>query len=250
MGRRRSLGVSKMDQEQNTLKITSVLSDPTRFSIYQYVSRQRGKVTAQEIADQFNIHPNVARLHLTKLEDVKMIISETLKSGKGGRPSRLYTLSDEVIQLQFPFRDYQRLAKMAVESLSQLGEQGIEALKKMGYKYGRESAELYVQHFHLNIAQASIEEKIKIIDQIAINQGLNPEIEYNKELDEIEFSIYNCTFKELMSEHSGSLCAMHHELFKGIFSLFLGDHILKDNSKLTDPTSKACSYAVMKLNVN
>ncbi|WP_227938527.1 helix-turn-helix transcriptional regulator [Alkalihalobacillus deserti] len=236
-----------MEQEQNTLKITSVLSDPTRFSIYQHVSRKRENVTVQEIADQFSIHPNVARLHLTKLEDVKMIISETQKTGKGGRPSRFYKLSNEVIQLQFPFRDYQRLSKMAIESLFGLGDVGLDALHKVGYKYGRESAELYVQELQVDIATLSMEEKVRMIEEIAINQGLNPEIQYVKEKDEIEFSIYNCTFKELMTEHSVSLCSMHHELFKGIFSLFLGDHILKDNSKLTDPKAKACSYAVVTL---
>ncbi|GAE36301.1 helix-turn-helix transcriptional regulator [Halalkalibacter akibai] len=238
-----------MEQEQNTLKITSVLSDPTRFSIYQYVSTQRSKVTVQEIADQFSIHPNVARLHLTKLEDVKMIISETLKSGKGGRPSRFYSLSDEVIQLQFPFRDYQRLAKMAIETLNELGDVGVSALKKMGYKYGRESAELFVDQFKIDLSILPLEEKIKLIEQIASNEGLNPEILYNKEKEQIEFSVFNCTFKELMTEHSNSLCVMHHELFKGIFSLFLGDHILKDNAKITDPKSKACSYAVIKVNL-
>lgn len=237
-----------MEQEQNTLKITSVLSDPTRFSIYQYVSKKRENVTVQEIADQFSIHPNVARLHLTKLEDVKMIISETQKTGKGGRPSRFYKLSDEVIQLQFPFRDYQRLSGMAIESLASLGDIGLEALNKVGYKFGRECAELYVHQFQIDLTTLSIEQKVKMIEEVAIHQGLNPEINYVKEKEEIEFSIYNCTFKELMSEHSVSLCSMHHELFKGIFSLFIGEHILKDNSKLTDPKAKACSYAVVKIN--
>ncbi|MFC0470972.1 helix-turn-helix transcriptional regulator [Halalkalibacter kiskunsagensis] len=233
--------------DQNTLKITSVLSDPTRFSIYQYVTKLHGNVTVQEVADQFNIHPNVARLHLTKLEDVKMIVSETQKTGKGGRPSRFYKLSDEVIQLQFPYRDYQRLAQMSLESLIELGDSGLEALKKIGYKYGRESAELYVRQFQFDMTNSTIEEKVRMIEQIAINQGLNPEITYVEDKDEIEFSIFNCTFKELMSEHSVSLCSMHHELFKGIFSFFLGEHILRDNMKITDPQAKACSYSVVKL---
>ena len=80
-----------MDQ---VLKITSVLADPTRYEIYQYITRKHQEVTVQEIADAFHIHPNVARLHLTKLEDVNMLVSETKKTGKGGRPSRLYRLSD------------------------------------------------------------------------------------------------------------------------------------------------------------
>ena len=47
-----------------------------------------------------------------------MLKSETKKTGKGGRPSRLYVLSDDVIQLQFPFRDYQLLARIAFNSFT------------------------------------------------------------------------------------------------------------------------------------
>ena len=67
---------------EQTLKITNVLSDPTRYYIYQYVTQKHDEVTVQEIADNFNIHPNVARLHLSKLEDVNMLVSETKKNRK------------------------------------------------------------------------------------------------------------------------------------------------------------------------
>lgn len=67
---------------EQALKITGVLSDPTRYYIYKYISQKHNYVTVQEIADEFNIHPNVARLHLSKLEDVNMLKSETKKLGK------------------------------------------------------------------------------------------------------------------------------------------------------------------------
>ena len=117
---------------EQTLRITSVLADPTRYYIYQFILNNHREVTVQDIADKFEIHPNVARLHLSKLEDVKMIVSESKKTGKGGRPSRLYRLSDEVIQLHFPFRDYKLLAKIALQAISSLGAQGNEALTQAG----------------------------------------------------------------------------------------------------------------------
>src|SRR5690606_36252719 len=117
---------------EQTLKITNVLADPTRFYIYQYIVKKNTDVTVQEIADEFNIHPNVARLHLTKLEDVNMLVSETKKTGKGGRPSRLYKLSADLIQLNFPYRDYQLLSKIAIEMMSSLGEIGKQALEITG----------------------------------------------------------------------------------------------------------------------
>lgn len=67
---------------EQALKITGVLADPTRYYIYKYISQKHSYVTVQEIADEFDIHPNVARLHLSKLEDVHMLKSETKKTEK------------------------------------------------------------------------------------------------------------------------------------------------------------------------
>ena len=72
------------------LKITSTLADETRFQIYDFMLQQKRAFTVQEIADQFQIHPNVARLHLTKLAEIKVITADFVKKGKGGRPGRVY----------------------------------------------------------------------------------------------------------------------------------------------------------------
>ena len=65
-----------------------------------------------------------------------MLKSETKKTGKGGRPSRLYVLSEDVIQLQFPFRDYQLLARIAFNSLLSLGAAGEKRYTKQGNNSG------------------------------------------------------------------------------------------------------------------
>ncbi|MBU8908986.1 helix-turn-helix transcriptional regulator [Desertibacillus haloalkaliphilus] len=233
--------------EQQTLKITNVLSDPTRFSIYQYVSRQREDVTVQAIAEQFNIHSNVARLHLTKLEDVNMLESETKKNGKGGRPSRFYRISDEVINLQFPYRDYQKLAGMAVEALVSLGDEGQAALTALGHKYGKEAAKEFLARTSQKLEELTVEEKVSCIEKIAINQGLNPDIEFDEKRQTIDFKIYNCTFKELVKEYTGALCNMHNQMLKGIFEYFFGDVNLKENHLMTDPEQRACSYSTVLL---
>lgn len=58
------------------LKITSTLADETRFQIYEYMLQQKKAFTVQDIADKFNIHPNVARLHLTKLSEIHLITAD------------------------------------------------------------------------------------------------------------------------------------------------------------------------------
>lgn len=40
---------------EHTLKVTNVLSDPTRFNIYQFMIQNRKEVTVTEIAEHFDI---------------------------------------------------------------------------------------------------------------------------------------------------------------------------------------------------
>ena len=65
---------------ENTLKITSTLADPTRLSIYQYMVQYQKDVSVQDIANHFHIHPNVARPHLSKLEEATVITSQLNKT--------------------------------------------------------------------------------------------------------------------------------------------------------------------------
>ncbi|ERI06871.1 helix-turn-helix transcriptional regulator [Aneurinibacillus aneurinilyticus] len=232
--------------ENETLKLTSVLADPTRFSIYQYIVANHRAVTVQEIADQFDIHPNVARLHLTKLEDVNLLNSASEKTGKGGRPSRLYSLSDQVISLQFPPRDYQLLANIAIETLISLGEAGQKALYEMGRKFGHEAARQAIEKERTSISEMNTEEKIASIHRLVLAQGLNPEIELIGEQN-LRFRVYNCTFKEAASKNPQSICRMHHALLLGIFETYFGENIslIEENSMLTG--CKSCDYTMLRL---
>lgn len=165
---------------KQVLKVTNVLSDSTRYYIYQYISKKHDDVTVQEVADEFHIHPNVARLHLTKLEDVNMLVSETKKTGKGGRPSRLYRLSQDVIQLQFPFRDYQLLSQIALDTLLSLGEAGNKALYETGKKFGKELLERHLLNAAMTEDELSFEEKANIAKEAFAAAGLSPKFEVNK----------------------------------------------------------------------
>jgi predicted ArsR family transcriptional regulator len=233
--------------EQQTLKITGVLSDPTRFSIYQYVSKQHRDVTVQEIADAFEIHANVARLHLTKLEDVNMLISETKKTGKGGRPSRFYRLSAELISLQFPYRDYQKLSEIAIDTLLDMGQAGEKALIQTGRKFGYEVARTYLQGLNKNVDKLNNEDKLDHIKIVALQQGLNPEMHYNKETHEVNFRVYNCTFKELVPDR-GSICKMHQALINGFFDFFFGEISLDKTISMSSGVEySSCSYKTLIL---
>lgn len=226
---------------EQTLKITSVLSDPTRFYIYQYITKNHKEVTVQEIADNFDIHPNVARLHLSKLEDVHMLVSETKKTGKGGRPSRAYRLSDDIIQLNFPFRDYQLLAKILIQTMMTLGEQGKEALFTTGKLFGRELIENHLPQTVDAPEELSFEQKINILRDASTTAGFYPDFEVNKEKSKIYFRIFNCPFKEIAFKNNDSVCGMHMAFLKGMFEVLFTDVELIEKENMTNGC-ETCSY--------
>lgn len=200
---------------ENTLKVTNVLSDPTRFNIYQYIIQHHKPVSVLEMADRFNIHPNVARLHLSKLEEIRVVRSHLERTGRGGRPSRLYELSDNVIELNFPHRDYKLLSSIAIESLMELGETGKTALYETGRKYGEEVME---QSGQIDQNDLSIDQKILLLEDAGTMLGMYPKFEYHQETNSISFQVNNCPFKELVEKNQQTVCHLHHAFLEGMFT--------------------------------
>lgn len=226
---------------EQTLKITGVLSDPTRYKIYHYITKRHKDVTVQEIAEQFEIHPNVARLHLSKLEDVYMLVSETKKTGRGGRPSRLYRLSDDVVQLNFPFRDYKLLSKIAIRTMMSLGEEGKKALYLTGKQMGIEMMEQEMARQRVLNEQLNFDQKIAIMKNAATIAGFYPELEVNEDQTKIYFQIFNCPFKEIAVEHHDAVCSMHIEFLKGMFeSLFDNIELIEKENIISG--CESCTY--------
>lgn len=227
---------------EQTLRITNVLSDPTRYYIYQYIVKKHREVTVQEIADHFEIHPNVARLHLSKLEDVKMVVSESKKTGKGGRPSRLYQLSNEVIQLQFPARDYQLLATIALQALSTLGDPGVEVLSKTGKIYGQELIHKILHQHTTDLGNLSFQEKVNLLNEAAIAAGFSPEFEATEKEDKILLHVFNCPFKELAISDSHVICSMHNAFLLGMFEVIFKNVELIESNNMFEHQCEFCAY--------
>lgn len=69
-------------------RTAKVLSLPTRAAILSMLLRS-GPRTVKEIADEFQIHPNVARAHLDLMSEAGFLMTETRRRDKG-RPAKVY----------------------------------------------------------------------------------------------------------------------------------------------------------------
>ena len=91
-------------------ELSAVLADDTRYRIYRAIAERPGEdVTVADIAERFDLHPNVARMHLSKLEQAGFLATDLRRTSGGGRPAKLYRLSDLVVTFGFPPRRYELL---------------------------------------------------------------------------------------------------------------------------------------------
>ncbi len=74
--------------DDSATRTAKVLSLPTRAAILTYLLRT-GPKTVKEIADHFQIHPNVARAHLDLMTEAGFLATETRRQTKG-RPAKVY----------------------------------------------------------------------------------------------------------------------------------------------------------------
>ena len=118
---------------------TAAFGDPTRREIYLFAREQERGVTAGEVAERFELHPNVARHHLDKLAaggylDVQV---QRLEHPGAGRPSKRYRVTTKQTGFEFPARRDDLLIRLLVRTLQMVSQEQAEAMaEQVGYEYG------------------------------------------------------------------------------------------------------------------
>ena len=121
-------------------ELSAVLADDTRYSIYRAVAEHPGAdVTVVDVAEQFGLHPNVARMHLSKLEQAGFLVTDFRRTSGGGRPAKLYRLSEMVVTFGFPPRRYELLSAPRPRALAAGGtrDDAMRVCREAGAAEGR-----------------------------------------------------------------------------------------------------------------
>lgn len=206
---------------EDTLDITGALGDPTRYAIYRAIVDAAGDpLTVSQVAKEFSLHPNVARMHLQKLVDVGLVVTDTRRSKGGGRPARIYMLSRRVANLQFPPRDYQLLATLALDVISGLTAKEPELLDRVGGALGREEGQRALRRDGLDPTRDEVDALIEGLRRTAVDLGLYPHIERRSD-GTVDFEVRNCVFRELSSRHPSLVCRLHTAMLQGLVEEFL-----------------------------
>jgi predicted ArsR family transcriptional regulator len=225
------------------LDLTGALADPTRYGIYQVIVEAAGEpLTVIQVADRFNLHPNVARMHLRKLVDVSLVRADTRKSKGGGRPARIYRLSNQGANLQFPPRDYRTLAALALQAVTAQDGDPADALELAGTEFGREEGRRGLKRDDLDPKHCSLDQVLESLSSTLVLLGLFPRIERQAD-GHIDFEIRNCVYRELSAQFPGLVCRLHTAVLRGM----LEEYLLGMQVEAKAPTStddSSCSFLV------
>lgn len=198
--------------------MTAVLADDTRFGIYRSIAERPDEpFTVAEVAERTGLHPNVARMHLSKLEQAGLLSTSLRKAGTGGRPAKLYGLSGQVATFAIPPRRYDLLAGLALEVLSENGDTAV--VDRVCRSGGREVALQY-------LAERGLEPPLRghplaaSVQEIAEDQGLMPDANWRS--DGLYVEIRNCVFGGASGCNHEMTCSIHGSFLMGLIDALGG----------------------------
>ena len=205
-----------MDPEH---ELTKILADDTRYGIYRSIAESRCvALTVADVAARFGLHPNVARMHLNKLEEAGFLDSSLRRVKGGGRPAKLYTLGTRVASFAFPPRRYELLAALALAGLATAGDLG--ALQRVCREIGRDEGRRFLKSV-TDARPLDRQQSLAALRAAAESQGLFAKAEWRG--DDLEIEVNNCVFGELSPSHPELVCAMHRAFLEGVLGAVMTD---------------------------
>lgn len=224
--------------ERDPQKVSAVLADPTRYNIYQYVLTLPHPVGAAEVAEHFELHPNVARTHLNKLADIGLLAATAEKTGKGGRPGYVYAPSGNSVSLTVGAREFQLLADLLVQSLALLGDGAKEAIEQIGRTFGKRLGQEAAA-----VTSAEQEELVRTCADALHRLGILTQAT-RAEDGSWSLVLKTCGFREVAAVHPDQVCHLCKAMVEGITQSVTETHVTQAGS--VPKGDKECVYEVGK----
>lgn len=232
-------GMTTEEFNATVTALTSAFGDPTRREIFLYMRGQApgdAGVTAAEVAEHFDIHPNVARHHLEKLTGGGYLAVDTAPAPAGagsaraaGRPSKRYRGSASTGAPALVTRRDDILALLLAGALDRLGPEASAALADdVGYRYGRDlAARMGAADSHRSVRSALA----SIADALTAH-GFSARTEDHDGASAIVSEC--CPFGDAASAYPHVLCAVDRAMIRGMLEALHGERRLRVSERRVD----------------
>ncbi len=202
--------------------ITSAFGDPTRRAIYLFARDHEGGATAAQVAEEFGLHPNVARHHLDKLAAggyLEVAVERSAGTG-AGRPSKHYRAVGEKVNLDVPVRTDDLVLELLGKTLAALPRETAEQLaEEVGARYGRTIAAGMVGS-DAQTAQRSLRSALHAVADALTAHGFAAHTESRN--NQLRIVNTHCPFGDTAIDHP-VICAVDRGMVRGMLSALYGE---------------------------
>ncbi len=204
--------------------ITDAFGDPTRRGIYLMARDRDQGVTAAQVADQFGVHPNVARHHLDKLSagGYLEVVIERAEGAGAGRPSKHYRVpvdarSDTV---DVPVKSDDLVLSLLGRALRLLPREQAEVMaEEVGQEYGKAMAQ-GMTGADLAAGQRSLRSAMQAVADALTAHGFAAHADQRN--NQLRIINNHCPFGDVAIEHP-VICAVDRGMVKGMLAALHGD---------------------------
>jgi predicted ArsR family transcriptional regulator len=198
--------------------VTAAFGDPTRREIYLFVRAHPDGVKAAEVAQRFDLHPNVARHHLEKLASGGYVDVALARHESAGRPSKRYQAPQRDTHLAFPPRRDDLLGMLLARALEKLAVEEAHAIaEQVGFEYGRSMA----ARMEPGEGHRSVKKALASVADALTAHGFAAHAEsHGKSLTLVA---EHCPFGEAASKYPHVLCAVDTGMIKGMLEGLYGE---------------------------
>ena len=207
--------------------ITNAFGDPTRRGIYLFARGAERGVTAAQVADEFGVHPNVARHHLDKLAagGYLEVAVERAEGAGAGRPSKHYRVPADAAHRadalsDVPLRSDDLVLSLLGKALALLPRDEAEAMaEEVGQEYGRAMAQGLTGD-DLQAGHRSLRSAMQAVADALSAHGFAAHAE--KRNNQLRIINNHCPFGDVAIENP-VICAVDRGMVRGMLGVLHGD---------------------------
>lgn len=195
----------------DAVEIVSLLGEPVRRRLYDYVVSQPESVSREDAAIAVGIKRPLAAFHLDKLADEGLLDVEyrrlSGKQGPGaGRPAKLYKRSSRQIEVSLPHREYELAARLFAQALTE--DDAPRSLRAVARSFGKELASEARERAGRHQGSKNLTRTAR---EVLEDHGFAP---FDDEQGNIR--LRNCPFHALSQQFTGLVCGMNVDIMQAM----------------------------------
>jgi len=228
-------------RDSDSWPLVTVLSEPRRREVYEFVAAHDDPVTRDDVADGLAIARSLAAFHLDKLADAGLLeVSFGRPPGRtggpgAGRPSKRYVVSGAEIDLSVPRRRYdiagRILARAVALSSSRRSRPARDTAITLAHEEGRRLGEV-----HAAPGRATTQRALAGVEEVLATVGYQPAIEGTS------VRLRNCPFHSLTEVAPRLVCEVNESFISGVVAGLGSDDLVE--ADLCGPTDGDCCVLV------